>query len=143
MLRAKLYFFFKKSVWMYLLGMLLLGYALPFDTFGVIPSTLIYFLLFTIIILVPVYHFSAKALANSNAMDADVEFSDQSIVIRHRNKDLVETKDWSWIKQIDLTGKAVLLVVNQSRRFLITIDRGSLTDSEWQFFNKIKAEKFR
>ncbi|MEC5142032.1 hypothetical protein [Chitinophaga sp. 212800010-3] len=142
-LQAKVYFFLKKSMWMYLAAMLLLGYAVPLTSFGTILSALFYFFIFILVILVPLYHFSSKALAAKNLFDADIEFGEQQIIIRHRNKDLTETKDWSWVRQMDINRNAVLLVVNISYRFLIQLNKDRLTESEWQFFQGIKSKKFR
>jgi hypothetical protein len=138
-LRAKAYFFFRKSIWLYLLGMLLLGYALPLAGYGALFSGLLYFVVFIAVVVVPVYHFSSKALAEKIGFDADMEFSEQHIVVKHRNKDQVETKEWTWVKRIDITGNAVFLVVAEPTRFVITLDRQHLTESELHFFQQVKG----
>lgn len=140
-LRAKIYFFFKRSIWRYLLGMIILGFVCPLNPPGAIVSALIYFLIFMVIILIPVYHFGSKVMAKRSAFDADVEFNEQNITVKHRNKDLEEVKEWTWIRQIDITGKAVFLVVNQANQFVISLPNNSLSEEEIQFFRKIRSER--
>ncbi|MDN5284464.1 MAG: hypothetical protein JWR38_738 [Mucilaginibacter sp.] len=142
-LRAKIYFFFKRSIWRYLLGMFILGFVCPLNPPGAIISALIYFLIFIVVILIPVYHFSSKIMEKRIAFDADVEFNKQNIIIKHRNKDLEEVKEWTWIKQIDITGKAVFLIVNQPNQFAIILNNNNLSENELQFFSKIKSERLR
>jgi hypothetical protein len=121
--------------------MLLLAYASPLPSMGVVPSALIYFLVFVIVVLVPLYHFSSKAQARKSNFDADITFSEENILIRHRNKDLAETKEWSWIKKIDITQAAIVFVTEQDRRFLISFSKNNLSQDEQLFFSKMKAEK--
>jgi len=137
-LRAKIHFFLKKSLWMYLISMFLIGYAIPIASLGIFLSSLIYFFCL-IIILIPIYHFSAKAIANKNSFDADIEFNEQHIIIRHRNKAVVETKEWDWVKKLDITDRDVFLVVYNPNRFLISLSKNSLSESELQFFEKKKG----
>lgn len=133
-LRAKMYFFFRKSLWMYLLGMLMLGYAFPLENVGAVPSALIYFFIFALVILVPVYHFSAKAMARKAHLDANIEFNEQAIIIRHTDSNSIETKSWDWVKRIDETRKDILLIVDHPTRFLIALEKSKLTAPEIQFF---------
>ncbi|MBC9933494.1 hypothetical protein [Chitinophaga qingshengii] len=139
-LRAKLYFFFRKSLWLYLLGMLLLAYELPLPSWGVIPSAIVYFFVFVVLVLIPVYHFSTKMLEKKIGFDAVITFSEQNIVIRHINKELTEIKQWDWIKQINLAPNAVWLVTDQSFRFAITLPKNKLDENEWEFFSSMKTK---
>lgn len=134
-LRAKIYFFLKKSLWMYLISTLLLAYVIPIDSLGIFLSALIYFT-FLIVILIPLYHFSAKVIAKKNNLDADIEFNEENITIRHRNKLMVETKEWAWVKKLEITDRGVFLVVDNPHRFLISLSKNNLTESELQFFKK-------
>lgn len=141
-LRAKLYFFWKKSFWMYLIGMTLLGYALPLPSLGIAFSALIYFFIFLIVVLVPLYHFSSKRLAHKNQLDADIEFAEQEITIRHRNKPFVEIKDWTWVKELHITRDTIFVIVNYPHRFLMSIDRNGLSENEADFFaGKVSSKK--
>lgn len=133
-LRAKMYFFLKKSIWMYLLGMLMLGYAFPLENVGAVPSALLYFFIFALVILVPVYHFSTKAMVRKAHLDANIEFNEQCIIIRHNDSNSIETKSWDWIKRIDITRKDILLIVDHPTRFLIALEKNTLTAQEIQFF---------
>ena len=140
-LRAKIFFFFKKSIWRYLLGMLLLAWVYPLNQLGVIISALVYFLVFIVAILIPVYHFSSKMMAKRSSFDADVEFNEQNIIIKHRNKDLSEVKEWkAWVKQIDIRSSAVFIVLNQPYRFVIIFQKDKLSADELQFFSKVRDE---
>jgi len=134
-LRAKIYFFLKKSLWMYLTAAFLLGYAAPVSSFGIFFSSLIYFA-FLFIILVPLYYFSTKRIAKKNDFDADIEFNDQNIIIRHRNREMVETKEWVWVKKLDINSQGVFLVVDNPHRFLISFSKNELSENELQFFEK-------
>jgi len=134
-LRAKIYFFLKKSLWMYLTGTFLLGYAIPISSFGIFYSSLIYFA-FLIIILVPLYYFSTKRIAKKNDFDADIEFNDKNIIIRHRNREMMETKEWTWVKKLDINNLGVFLVVNNPHRFLISFSKNELSENELEFFEK-------
>ena len=142
-MRSKFYFFRGKSIWLYLMGMLLLGYGLPLPQLNTLVSGIIYFFAFIIVILLPVYHFSARNIVKTDPFDAEVLFNEQNIAIRHKNKELDEVKDWSWIKRMDMTSGTVMLEPNQPERFLIILDREKLTENEWLFFKKIRERKFR
>ncbi|TWF42929.1 hypothetical protein FHW36_102691 [Chitinophaga polysaccharea] len=133
-LRAKMYFFFRKSIWMYLLGMLMLGYAFPLENVGAISSAFVYFIIFALVILVPVYHFSTRAMVRKAHLDANIEFNEQDIIIRHIDNNNIETKSWDWIKRIDITRKDILLIVDHPTRFLIALEKSKLTAPEIQFF---------
>lgn len=133
-LRAKMYFFFRKSIWMYLLAMLMLGYAFPLENIGIILSGLIYFFIFALVILVPVYHFSTQMMVKKAHLDANIEFNEQGIIIRHTDSNTIETKSWDWIKRIDITRKDILLIVDHPTRFLIALEKNKLTAPEIQFF---------
>ncbi|MEH6307198.1 hypothetical protein RYH73_16240 [Olivibacter sp. CPCC 100613] len=141
-LRAKLYFFFRKSLWMYLLGMLLLAYVIPIDNYGVILSTVIYFFLFILVVLVPLYYFSTKRLAKNRDLDMVIEFDEQEITIRHEKTQRVETKGWDWVRRIELTPRELLLVVHFRGRYLIAFPKDKLNESEMQFFlDKMDSRK--
>lgn len=141
-LKAKIYFFFKRSIWRYLLAILVVAYIFPLNPPGFLLSGLIYFFAFIIVILVPLYHFSSVMLAKKIDFDADVTFSEANIVIAHKNKQSTETKDWSWIRSIDITANNVWLVTNEVPRFLISLSKNKLSESEWLFFEDIKQKKF-
>lgn len=120
---------------MYLIGTFLLGYAIPISSFGIFFSSLIYFA-FLIIILVPLYYFSTKRIAEKNDFDADIEFNDENIIIRHRNREMVETKEWAWVKKLDINNLGVFLVVDNPYRFLISFSKNELSENELEFFEK-------
>ncbi|MGE9310566.1 hypothetical protein ACLOAU_24700 [Niabella sp. CJ426] len=63
-------------------------------------------------------------------------FSEQNIVVRNRNKDLDEVKDWSWIKRMNMTRGTVMLDPNQPE----ILDREKLTENEWLFFKNIQEK---
>lgn len=132
-LRAKIYFFLRKSLWIYLGAMFLLAYGIPFASFGVLLSGLIYFIVFLIIVLVPVYHFSSKAIADKDKLDADIEFNEKNIIIKHKNKPQVEVMEWNWVKELHITKNAVFFIVNYPHRFLISFGRKELSENEVQF----------
>lgn len=141
-LKAKIYFFFKRSMWRYLLAMLIVAYVFPLNPPGFLLSALIYFLAFIIVILVPLYHFSSVRLAKKTDFDAEVTFSKANIVIAYKNRQSTEIKEWTWIRNIDITSNNVWLVTNEAPRFLISLGKNKLSESEWLFFEEIKREKF-
>lgn len=140
-LKAKLYFFFKRSLWRYLFAILIIAYIFPLNPPGFLLSGLIYFSLFAVVILVPLYHFSSVTLAKKIDFDAEVTFSEANIVVVHKNKQSTETKDWTWIRNIDITANNVWLVTNESPRFLISLSKNKLSESEWLFFEEMKRKK--
>ena len=119
--------------------MFFIGYVVPITPFGFFFSSLIYFFTFLMVILIPVYHFSAKTIANKNNLDADIEFNEQHIIIRHRNKFTVEIKEWTWVKKLDITNEGVFLVVYNPYRFLISFDKNDLSESELHFFEQFQT----
>lgn len=136
-LRAKIYFFLKKSLWIYLVSIIMIAYVIPIASSGIFLSSLIYFS-FLLVILIPLYHFSAKIIAVKNNLDADIEFNEQSIIIRHRNKTAIEIKEWTWIKKLDITSHGIFLVADTPNRFLISFNKDGLSEEELQFFEKKK-----
>lgn len=140
-LKAKIYFFFKRSIWRYLPAMLIVAYIFPLNPPGFLLSGLIYFFVFTIVILVPLYHFSSVMMAKKIDFDADVTFSEAHIVVAHKNKPSTETKEWTWIRNIDITANNVWLVTNEAPRFLISLPKNKLSESELLFFEEIKQKK--
>ncbi|TPN82876.1 hypothetical protein [Aquimarina algicola] len=114
-LKAKLYFFLRRSIWRYMLGAFIFAYVSPIESLGIARSFALYFfglIAFVLLLLL----ISAKIQAKKIRYDADVIFYEDHITITHRNKDLVETKDWSWIKKIDDQKDALHLIVNKRTR---------------------------
>ena len=134
-LRAKIYFFLKKSIWKYLISSILLGFLKPIGGLNSIVSAIIYFIGINVI-LWPLQYLSAKALAKTINFDADVEFGESKILINHNNKELTETKDWSWIKKIDINTDRVWLTINQKRPFGISIPISKLSESDISLFRQ-------
>lgn len=137
-LRGKIYYFMKKSIWRYLLASLILGYLTPINEINSIGSALIYFTGINII-LWPLQYLSAKA--QEKTFDALVEFDEREIKINHNNQDLIEIKDWSWIKKIEMNQDRIWLTINQSKPFGVSIPKSKLTTSEIDFFNLMKKKK--
>lgn len=133
-LQSKMIFFFRKSMWLYLFSFFVIAYVLPLNGYNWWVSGVIYFLSFCMLILVPLYHISTVRLVKLFNFDALVEFGDEEIVIRHRNKDLVERKDWSWVRSLLFLNASVVLEVRSPSRFLIMLGKDSLTGEEIGFF---------
>lgn len=81
---------------------------------------------------------AASVQGKKMGFDAEVTYSEEKITIRHRNKDLVETKDWNWIKKISATKDRFVLVVNQRQQFVISLAKDELTQDEIAFFERKK-----
>jgi len=79
-------------------------------------------------------YLSSKYMASKNLFDADVEFSNDKIQISHRNKDLVEEKDWLWIKAIKSTDDYFVLELNQKPSFIIHFSKSKLSEAQIDFF---------
>ncbi|WP_433630408.1 hypothetical protein [Chryseobacterium cucumeris] len=75
-------------------------------------------------------------MAHKINLDADIEFGEEIITIKHKNKQLTEVKDWNWINEILISKKMVFIVVYYPNRFLISIDKNKLSESELHFFAK-------
>lgn len=135
MLKGKMYFFFKKSIWKYLIATLAIGFLAPLPTYNGITSFAIYFL-GLMLILWPLLIVSAKVKGKKMEFDADIEFNDDNIIVKHRNKALVETKSWDWIKKIDNRKDRFYFVLNERYRFGISIPKSSLKNEEVEFFER-------
>ncbi|WP_142688325.1 hypothetical protein [Chitinophaga polysaccharea] len=140
-LKAKIYFFFKRSIWRYLFAILPIAYIFPLNPPGFLLSGLIYFFIFTIVILVPLYHFSSVRMAKKIDFDAEVTFTDAHIVVVHKNRQSTEIKEWTWIRNIDITSNNIWLVTNEVPRFLISLSKNNLSENERLFFEEIKRKK--
>jgi len=133
-LKGKLYFFIKKSIWKYILATLLITSVSPIDSLSILTSFTLYFLGLMIII-IPLILISAKIQANKTSFDAYLTFNDKNIIVHHRNKELIETKKWSWIKKIDNKRDTFYLIVNQKTPFAILIQKNKLTAEQICFLN--------
>jgi len=139
-LKAKIYFFMKKSIWKYLIMTLILGFLKPLNNFNPILSALIYFAGINLI-LWPLQYISAKRFSKKINFDATVEFSETEIKITHNNKNLIETKDWNWVNKIELNKANVWITLNLARPFGISIPKSKLNDSEIELFTKMMHHK--
>ncbi|WP_299780017.1 hypothetical protein [uncultured Formosa sp.] len=138
-LRAKIYLFLKKSIWKYLILTAIMGYLIPINNTHPFVSALLYFL-GVMLILWPLQYFSAKTLGKTINFDALVEFNQDKIIINHTNKDEIETKNWNWIKRIELKKDKIWLTLNLSRPFVISIPKSKLQQSEIDFFKLKQIE---
>ncbi|WP_282148552.1 hypothetical protein [Algibacter lectus] len=136
-LRAKVHFFMKKSIWKYLILSLILGFLKPINGLSSIVTALIFFAGINLI-LWPLQYISAKNFAKKINFDATVEFNETEIKINHNNKDLTELKDWNWIKNIELNKESIWLTLNQARPFAIAIPKSKLNASEIELFERMK-----
>ena len=110
-----------------------LGFLLPLGEFSSIITAVVYFA-GIMAVLWPLQYLSAKAFAKQLDFDAMVAFDEDTITINHNNKDLVETKDWTWVKDIELGKDTIWLTINQPRPFAISIPRSELTEADYVFF---------
>lgn len=134
---GKVYFFLRKSLLRYIILTLILGFLRPLNEFGSITSGLMYFLGLNII-LWPLLFISAKLQAKTNNFDANVEFSEECIKVSHNNKDLIETKDWDWIKRIEISKNRVWLTLNQIIPFVISLPRSKLSQLDIELLDRMK-----
>lgn len=132
-LTGKFYNFTKRSLWRYMAASVLFAFAKP-DLFGTFFTTFLYFFCGVIGVAFIAMYLSSKYMANKNLFDADVEFTYEQITIRHRNKDLIETKDWLWIKALKSSKDGFLLEVNQWPPFFIHFSKKALTEEQIEFF---------
>lgn len=137
MLRVKLYFFFRNSLWKYLICTLVVGFLMPINSLTGTSSTIIYFVGLMLIV-IPLIIISAKIQGNKIDIDVDIEFSEKEIILTHRNKELVEIKKWSWIKRIDIRKNMIYLVVDSKWPFAISFPKSELSTSEINFFERRK-----
>lgn len=77
-------------------------------------------------------------MAKKVNFDAEVTFGHDQITIDHNNKDLSETKDWSWIKSIQSTKNAIWFTVNALPPIVLTMSKDKLTQEEIDFFESKK-----
>ncbi len=83
--KAKMYFFLKKSIWKYLILTFMFGFLKPIGDLSGFYSFLVYFT-GLMLKLFPLQFIRAKIMAQKLYFDADVEFNDSVIIVRHRNK---------------------------------------------------------
>ena len=138
--KGKVYFFMKKSIWKYLILTLIIGFLKPINGLSPILTALIYFAGINLI-LWPLQYVSAKIFAKKINFDAMVEFDETEIKINHNNKDLIELKDWNWIKNIELSKENIWLTLNQARPFGIVIPKSKLNASEIELFQRMKEKQ--
>ena len=138
--KGKVYFFMKKSIWKYLILTLIIGFLKPINGLNPIITALIYFAGINLI-LWPLQYVSAKIFAKKINFDAMVEFDETEIKINHNNKDLIELKDWNWIKNIELSKENIWLTLNQARPFGIVIPKSKLNASEIELFQRMKEKQ--
>lgn len=141
-LKAKIYRLLTKSLWIYLICMFVIASVLPLPAVNFLVSGLIYFISFLVLVIIPAYHFSTVRLVKTLQFDADAEFSETGIVLRHRNKDVVETKGWEWISRIIITGGSVVLETRQYPGFMIFLSKERLKGEELSFF-RMMGERVR
>ena len=137
-LRAKLYFFLKKSIWKYLILCLIMGFSLPIKELSPIVSGMVYFIV-VMFLLWPLQYLSAKRFSKLIDFDALVEFNAHEIKIHHKNKDKVEIQDWNWVNTIELKKDRIWLTLNEVRPFAISIPNSKLSQSEIEFFKSKKV----
>ena len=138
--KGKVYFFMKKSIWKYLILTLIIGFLKPINGLNPIITALIYFAGINLI-LWPLQYVSAKIFAKKINFDAMVEFDETEIKINHNNKDLIELKDWNWIKNIEFSKENIWLTLNQARPFGIVIPKSKLNASEIELFQRMKEKQ--
>ncbi len=134
-LRSKMYFFLKKSIWKYLLCSIVLGFLAQIGTMSSVLSSVIYFG-GIMLILLPLQIWSAKRMSKQLKFDANVSFKENEIIIEHNNKTVVEAKDWTWIKTIESKKDRYWLVVNQKTPFGISIPKSDMNSSEIELFER-------
>lgn len=135
--RAKVFFFFRKSIWKYLLCSIVLGMLVPILSWSPVVSIFIYF--FGIMLLLwPLLYLSSKGLASKIDFDANIEFAEDQITIRHINKELEEIKSWTWIKKIVDHEDRFWLIVDKTIPNGITIPKSNLSQAEIDFLKKMK-----
>lgn len=135
-LKGKLYFFKRRSVPKYLVAAILLGFAKSIDGFGGSASSGFYFVVILLIAFLAII-LSAKVQAKAMDFDAEVAFSEEGITLRHRNKNLVEEKDWSWVQHMEIKGDTVWLIPQEQRRLVYQLAK--LNSEEIEFFkSKLK-----
>ena len=89
-------------------------------------------------IVLPLMVINAKINGDKIAFDADIEFNEDNIIITHRNKDLVESKDWSWIKKIEARKDRIYFVLNEKVPFGLNIPKSALTVDQISFIEHKK-----
>jgi len=137
-LTGKFYNFTKRSLWRYMAASALFAFAKP-DLFGSFFYTFLYFFFGVICVAIIAMYLSSKSMAKKNLFDADVEFTDDQITINHRNKDLVEKKDWLWIKAIKSTDDYFVLEINQTPSLIIHFSKSKLSQEQIDFFENRKV----
>jgi hypothetical protein len=129
LLQAKLRNFWRRSLWQYALGSALLT--------GVKPELVGNYLVTFFVIFLALCLLSLSLIVVSSRMqekrvifDADVEFKADHIQIEHRNKTLVETKDWRWILAVEETPAYFYLTIEKQPRLELIVDKAALTPVE-------------
>jgi hypothetical protein len=130
-----MYFFFEKSIWVYLLATIVIAHLAPLGPLDSFVSFIIYFISLMVLV-VSLMVLSAKMMARRLSFDADVTFGEKEITVAHRNKALTEVKDWGWVKKIDSKKDQFYLVLKGRTPFTVSIPKSKLTDEEIAFFER-------
>ena len=78
-------------------------------------------------------YISSKIQAKKYVFDADVEFSNSKIIIHHRNKNLVEEKDWLWVKALKFMPDDLVIQIDE-KPSVILIPRNKMDQEQIKFF---------
>lgn len=136
MLRAQLYYLAKKSLWMYLFAMLIIGYYMPLPGQSWWLSAALYFVCLMVIVVAPLYYLSAGTKVKSGAFNFNIEFSEENIQVFYPKSNKAETKSWDWVQTIDIINNGARITVRMPNRLVIFLDR--LNKEELAFFKKMK-----
>lgn len=136
-LKAKWYFFLRRSAWLYLLSMIIIAVLYPLPDFGWLVSGLIYYAGLLLLIIFPLYFLSTALQAKKNPFYADVSFSEQAIIIVDIATGNQVQKSWKWIKTIQLSRDNMALNINQRPRTVMFLSH--LSAEELLFFKEMKT----
>lgn len=134
-LRAKIFKFFKKSIWMYVMASVMI--AVGYELFGGTYTIGLYVFLILMLVAIMAMLLGSWVLSRKLAFDADVTFSEENITISHRNlHQEIEQRDWSWIKKITMGKTAIWIEINQRPPFIMHLLKSTLTEEEVLFFKQ-------
>lgn len=126
---AKIRNFLKRSIFNYLIASLLIAVAKP-SLFGNFTYTACF--IFTVLCLLSLILIviSSSIQAKRMQFDADITFTTSEIIITHKNKDLIEKKNWDWILNAEENKHSFYLLIQKNPRLELILHKRNFNREE-------------
>jgi hypothetical protein len=132
MMRAKLRWFFRRSLRRYAIAVALITYALHADdpaltTMGIVTRGFAYFLALCVGVLG--LHVVLAYLQSRKVAQRTITFTEQNLIVDHKGQS--STRDWDWIISADESTTLISLLVRRMPRLELYMPKTKLDDNEY------------